>query len=126
VAVIQPTITPVLDHAGGVVPGAFIYSWFNVTAADTCAPARLPSHADKSIQAVFNSGTPTWGIEGSNDPTLANWADLNDPQGNALSAVATAKMEQLLENVAAVRPKTPAGTTPNVTFYLMAYAAARR
>jgi len=126
VAVIQPIITCVLDHAGSVVPGAFIYTWLNVTAADSCAPARLPSHADKSIQAVFNGGTPTWGVEGSNDPALAAYQDLNDPQGNALTGIATAKIEQLLENVAAVRPKTPAGTTPNVTFYLMAYAAARR
>ena len=125
-ALIQPVITPVLDANGSVVTGAFIYAWQNVTAADTCAPARVPSMADKSIQAVFNSGTPTWGVEGSNDPALATYQPLNDPQGNALTAIATAKIEQLLENVAAVRPATPGGTSPNVTFFLMGYAAARR
>lgn len=126
-AVIQPVITQVLDANGSVVAGAFIWSWLNVSAADTCAPMRLPSHADKSIQCSFVSGSgQLWGIEGSNDPALAAWADLNDPQGNALTGVNAAKIEQILESPAYIRPKTPGGTTPVVNYYLHAYATARR
>lgn len=84
---------------------------------DTSAPIEYSNWADASVQFAGTFGTSTVSIEGSNDGT--NWAVLNDAQGNALSAVATAKIEQILETTRYKRVVVSAGTgNVSVTFYL--------
>lgn len=77
--------------------------------------------ADISVQVVGTFGVGgTLLIEGSNQATPANWATLNDPQGNALSFTA-AKMEQLLEMPRWIRPRVSAGDgTTSLTVELWA------
>lgn len=92
---------------------------FTVTAAggDTSGAIGFGAWADASVQFAGTFGTSTVAIEGSNDGT--NWATLNDAQGNALSGVNTAKIEQILESVRYKRVVVAAGTgNVSVIFYL--------
>jgi hypothetical protein len=84
---------------------------------DTSGPIAFGAWADASVQFAGSFGTSTVSIEGSNDGT--NWAVLNDAQGNALSAVNTGKIEQILESVRYKRVVVSAGTgAVSVIFYL--------
>lgn len=91
-----------------------------VTAAggDTSANLEFGQWADASVQFAGSFGTSTVSIEGSNDGT--NFAVLNDAQGNALSGVNTAKIEQILESTRYKRVVVAAGTgNVTVTFFLL-------
>jgi hypothetical protein len=97
---------------------ARLVTYDNLDELDTTpGPIALPEWADRSVQVTgtFNGGTLV--VEGSNDGT--NWYTLNDPQGNALSFT-TAKIEQILEAVAFMRPRVSAGAGVDldVTFFL--------
>lgn len=91
--------------AGGDVR---IVSMTGGAGGDTSAAIDLAEWADVSVQFYGTFGTSTIAIQGSNDGT--NWAALNDAQGNALSGVNTAKIEQILEGVRYKRAVIAAGT----------------
>ena len=123
-ATINYSVVPAVDNAGGVIIGGFIYSWLGVTAADVCQAVKMPGASDKSVQCIQRSGTPTWGVEGTNNPLGADYQDLNDPQGNVLTGVTTGKVEQILENPAFIRPKSPVGAG-NVDYFMMVFNSTR-
>lgn len=85
---------------------------------DTSTGLEFGQWADASVQFAGTFGTSTVSIEGSNDGT--NWAVLNDAQGNALSGVNTAKIEQILESTRYKRVVVAAGTgNVTITFFLL-------
>lgn len=85
---------------------------------DTSTGLEFGQWADASVQFAGTFGTSTVSIEGSNDGI--NWAVLNDAQGNALSGVNTAKIEQILESTRFKRVVVSAGTgNVTVTFFLL-------
>lgn len=86
-------------------------TWTNAASAtaDVCTAAPCGWLVDKSVQ--FEGTVTSAAILGSNDGT--NFEILNDPQGNALTAVNAAKIEQLLENTWLIKPTITTGT---VTF----------
>jgi hypothetical protein len=66
--------------------------------------------ADISVQVLGTFGAAgNIIIEGSNQSTPTTWATLNDPQGNALSTVTSARIEQILEMPRWIRPRLSAG-----------------
>jgi hypothetical protein len=88
-------------------------SWTNITSAtsDVCTPAPIGFLTDVSVQ--FSGTTVTsMAIEGSNDGV--EYYVLNDPQGNALSAVNAEKIEQILERTVFVRPTATTSAAANV------------
>lgn len=88
-------------------------TWVNVASTDTATPAPCGWLSDKSIQ--FSGTVTSAAVNGSNDPAIA-YVPLNDPQGNPLTGVAAAKIEQLLENTLMVQPVTTTGTVTYTLF----------
>ena len=105
-------------HHGANVPASLIVTWTGLLNGDDGAPFVIPNRADKSIQVFGTFGASgNCKIEGSNqqaynpDGSLVaglTYATLNDPQANALDVTA-AKIEQVLENPNAIRPRITAG-----------------
>ena len=108
-AVIPWTVV-VTPHDGG---GVKLVRWLNLAGGDTGRPFVVAAYPDKTIQALGDFGTGTVLIEGSMDTNDADavYATLNDPQGNALSGISTAKIENVLEHVYLLRPSAAAGAT---------------
>lgn len=77
--------------------------------------------ADMSVQVTGTFGVGgSVKIQGSNEATPTTWADLNDPQANALAFTA-AKIEQVLEMPRWIRPLVTAGDgTTSLTVILWA------
>lgn len=87
-------------------------SWTNVNSgtSDTCTAAPIGFLTDISCQ--FSGTTVTSvALEGSNDGV--EYYVLNDPQGNALTAINAEKIEQILERTVFVRPTITTGTAVN-------------
>lgn len=122
------------DSRGASIPGCFLVIWTGLTqaTADDGKPYVCPDKADKCIQV-----TGTFGVggncrfEGSNDQVYdasgtlvaGTYGTLVDPQGNALDVTAT-KLEQVLENPLAVRPRITAGDgTTSITVKMLIRAA---
>lgn len=103
---------------GGNSPGALIVTWTGLLNGDDGAPFVMPYKADKSVQVLGTFGAGgNCRIEGTNQQTYTpapavvagvTYATLNDPQANALD-FGSAKIEQVLENVNAIRPRVTAG-----------------
>ena len=95
-----------------------LYQWTGLTKAtdDVGEPLVLPQYSDKTIHVTGTGGVGgVVTIEGSNELDSANWATLDDPQGNAL-AMAVDKIEAVLENTYRIRPRVTAGDgTTNLT-----------
>ncbi len=103
--------TTTRDHGSG--EGKSII--YTLTAAGDVTPAiERWQWSDVSVQVDGTFGTATVTIEGTNhDPNAINtadfpdypavWATLNDAQGNPLSAINAAKIEQMLEGPRAIR-----------------------
>lgn len=96
-ATVNPTITPVGEHA-------YIFRWTPLTSANPDgAPIseRYADFSDRSVQieGTFGTGTVHW--EGSNDGT--NYRPMTDPQGGAISKTAVS-IEQVLEMTLKQRP----------------------
>lgn len=99
---------------------AQIWLWEALTPTDVDGSALDVSDLrDIGIQVIGNFGTAgDIFIQGSIDGTT--WAQLNDPQGNALSFTA-AGIQQVQENVRYIRPFRNAGTGAlDVDVYLIA------
>src|SRR3990170_81484 len=87
--------TTVLRDGGG----SKVVKWEGLAAPDTGQPYACVAYSDKSIQFLGTFGGNVL-IEGTMDPdkTTAVYATLNDPQGNALSGISSARIENDLEH----------------------------
>ena len=88
--------------------GLALWVWEGLTASETGTPVLCGVYPDKAVQLLGTFGGNVL-IEGSLDPDGVVWATLSDPQGNALSAITAAKVEQVLEHAYLIRPSAGAG-----------------
>lgn len=104
-----PWSVVVTPHDGG---GVKLVRWLALAATDTGRPFNVAAYPDKTVQLVGTFGGNVL-IEGSMNPVEADavYATLNDPQGNALSAISAAKIENVLEHVYLLRPSAGAGVS---------------
>lgn len=95
------------------------FTWANMANGDDGAPIDWTAFMDRSVQVIGTFGAGgNLKMEGSNDGT--NYATLADAQGNALD-ITSAKIEQLLEITAKLRPRVTAGDgTTNLTVTVIA------
>ena len=90
-----------------------LIKWGGLALNDTGQPYLQPRLNDRSIHVKGTFGTGgTCVIEGSLEGSVTvpptTYAPLNDPQGNLLS-IDSEKIESVLENVTAIRPRVSAG-----------------
>jgi len=99
--------------------GYIVFTW-TLTENDEAVPVELGQFPDRSVQVGgdFGSGGQVV-IEGSNNIAGLGYAPFTDPQGNALSGVASARFEQLSEIAAFFRPRVAAGTGVTVIVSLL-------
>lgn len=84
-----------------------IAAWAGLLNGDDGSPLGSSDYSDRSVQVTGTFGAAgSVSIEGSNDGT--NYAQLSDPQGNAL-AITAAKIEQISELTRYIRPRVTAG-----------------
>lgn len=107
-AVVPWTVVVTPFDGGGVK----LVKWEGLAANDTGKPFAVAAYPDKTVQLVGTFGGNIL-IEGSMNPVIADavYATLNDPQGNALSAISAARIENILEHVYLVRPSAGAGVS---------------
>lgn len=98
-----------------------VIKWEGLTASDTGQPFVVANYSDKTVQFLGTFGGSML-IEGSmdTDPSTAVYATLNDPQGNALSSITAAKIENVLEHVYLIRPSAGAGVSDVDVWLLLA------
>lgn len=89
----------------------------SVAGSETSQSLEFGQWADASVQFAGTFAAGSIAIEGSNDGV--NWSVLNDAQGNALSGVNTAKIEQILESTRMKRVVSTSVTAVDVTFFLL-------
>ena len=102
-------------------PGvALVVKWEGMKNGDVGLPFKWQPFRGKSCHVLGTFGVGgTAVLEGSNDPDTASFVTLNDPQGNALE-FSIEKIEEVLENVYAVRPRVTAGDgSTDLTVYLL-------
>ncbi len=98
--------------------GCEVWKWVGIAASDTCLPVLCGLWPDKSVQLEGTFGGNLT-IEGSNDPAGAVYSTLNDPQGNPLTTMSTARIETVLEHCYLIRPTAAVGVTAtNVWLFL--------
>lgn len=92
--------------------GVKLVKWVALAANDTGRPFAVAAYPDKTVQLLGTFGG-NMRIEGSMDTSEADavYATLNDPQGNPLSAISAAKIENVLEHVYLLRPAAGAGVS---------------
>lgn len=103
-------------------PGrTYRFVWANMAGGDSGEPISIPGASDKTFQVYGTFGTSTVALQGSLD-TLDNgtYANLTDPQGNALSALAAAALESITENTLWIKPVVAAGTGSGLTVIVLA------
>lgn len=107
----------VTPHDGS---GTALWCWTNLTSGEAGAPVVCAAWQDKSVAFVgMNNNGVT--IQGSldPDPETTAWHTLSDPQGNALSAVTTDKLENILEHCYQIRPLAGATLTASTVWLLL-------
>ena len=97
--------------------GLKLYVWENLNANEVGPAVLCGQFPDKAVQLLGGFGGNVL-IEGSLDPDGGAYATLNDPQGNPLSAISSAKIEQVLEHCYLIRPSAGPGVA-NVTVWLL-------
>lgn len=102
------TITPRRVETVHEGAGLMTWVWEGLTANDVGKAIVCGPWPDKAVQLVGTFGGNML-IEGSLDPAGAIYTTLTDPQGNPLSAIASATIEQVLEHVYLIRPSAGAG-----------------
>lgn len=92
--------------------GVKLVKWEGLAGGDTGKPFAVAAYPDKTVQLLGTFGGNML-IEGSMNSTVADavYATLNDPQGNALSGISAAKIENVLEHVYLIRPSAGAGVS---------------
>jgi len=114
---------------GEQVPtGVLVGFWDDLDAGDSGTPVPVCNMTDKAVTIELGTaGDSTITIQGSLEPTNPTvWHTLNDPQGNALTGIATSRIEQILENVYFIRPLLGGTTGANWVVRLIASTTARR
>lgn len=89
-----------------------VYNTWSLGAGDTGKRVNMAEYADKTVQVTATFGSCT--LRGSNklspdDTTAADWFNLTDPQGNALTFTA-AGGELIAENPLWLSPITTGGS----------------
>lgn len=109
-------------HDGG---GVALWRW-TLVGGETGDAVVCVRYQDKSVQfidmdgnGVTIEGTLRLGSDGLPSTAAGDWDTLNDPQGNALSAVTTDKLENILEHVYAIRAKAGASLTAGTVYILL-------
>ena len=87
-----------------------LIKWLALAANDTGQPFNVAAYSDKTVQLVGTFGGNVL-IEGSLDPDGAVYTTLADPQGNALSGIASVRIENILEHCYLLRPSAGAGVS---------------
>jgi hypothetical protein len=108
-------ITPTVSIVGDSTPQCVAITWTPVSSgsSDTCVAAFVGHLQDKTVH-IFGDTVTSVAITGSlEDGGAGTYFTMNDPQGNALSAINAAKGEALLEHVGYIQPTVTTGT--NVT-----------
>jgi hypothetical protein len=113
-AELRRVVTP---HDGS---GTALWRWTNITSGEAGAPVVCAAWQDKSVQFLDMDGNGVT-IQGSldTDPETTAWHTLNDPQGNALSAVTSNKTENILEHCYQIRPLAGASLTGGTVWLLL-------
>lgn len=122
-------------HHGANVPTSLIVTWTGLLNGDDGAPFVCPNRGDKSVQVFGTFGGGNCRIEGTNQQAYdaggtaiggLTYATLNDPASNALD-IAAAKIEQVLENPCAIRPRITSGDgTTSLTVVMVVSASQLR
>ena len=107
--------------------GLKLVRWAGLGASDTGQPFVVAQYSDKTVQWVSTGGSGIT-IQGSLDssvdsagnPNTTDWETLNDPQGNAMSAVTADKIENILEHCYQIRPSCGAGVSGATVWLLLA------
>ncbi len=108
--------------------GVYKATWAGFTATGFGTPFDAPFLSDKSVQVYGTTGTGgVITIEGSNVGATGVYTTLDDPQGAALSGLATgAKIETVLDNTLFIRPRcTAAGSLTDLNVVIIARADLR-
>lgn len=87
-----------------------LIKWLALAANDTGQPFNVAAYSDKTVHLVGTFGGNVL-IEGSLDPDGVAYATLNDPQGNPLSGISAATVENILEHCYLLRPSAGAGVS---------------
>lgn len=106
----MPTIRPQVVATPLDGSGLRVIKWVGIAAGDTIVAAICAGYPDKTVQFLGTFGG-SMGLEGSIDPDGGVYATLNDPQGNALSAITAAKIENVLEHCYLIRPTVGSGVS---------------
>ena len=85
--------------------------WNDADGGDTLTQVPSGYLTDLSVQ-ISGTTVTSVAITGSNDDL--EYYVLNDPQGNALSAIGTEKIEQILERTVFIQPTVTTGTDVDV------------
>lgn len=97
-----------------------IVKWTALGASDTGQPYNCSEYSDKTVQIEGSDLTSGITVQGTLDPAESAYRTLNDPQGNALSAITTAKIENVLEHCHWIRPSCGASVSGGTMFLLLA------
>lgn len=98
-----------------------IIKWTNLGASDEGKPFNVSEYSDKTIHVEGSDLTSGITIQGSCDPDdAATYRTLNDPQGNPLSAITTAKIENVLEHVHFLKPVAGASVSGGTVYLMLA------
>lgn len=109
------TITPTITDADG---HTVIAEWAGMTPGDVGEPVRYAGAVDRTVQVFGTFGSASVALQGTLEATPANWATLNDAQGDPI-AITAAKVEAVTEMVRWVRPIVNGGTGSSITVLLM-------
>lgn len=106
--------------------GVKCFTW-TITENDTpVAITGLADYPDKTIQVSGTFGGTSIDIQGACRVTSPAYISLTDPQGNALNAITTARIEAIEENVDAIKPVRTGGASTSVVITLLCNKAGRR
>jgi len=99
---------------------AITVKWTGLLNTDTGKPYVMPYFSEKTVQVEGTFGTGgKCAIQGSLMAETPTFETLNDPQGNVLE-IASAKIEEVLENAYQIRPNIIAGDAgTDLTCYLL-------
>lgn len=121
-------------HANGSnSPGAMIVTWTGLLTGDDGAPFVMPFKQNKSVQVFGAFSGASIVIEGTNQQAYTTvpaviagrtYAQLNDPHANALDFT-LAKIEQVLENPNAIRPRVVGGDGNTTLTVVMVISSAQ-
>lgn len=96
-----------------------LFKWTGITEADTGASVIVPGYSDKSVMVLGDftaSGAITWEV--TNDPAQSVFVTAHDAQGNDIVITAN-RLEEVLCNAYAHRPRATAGTAVAMDVYLL-------